>query len=705
MKNTWDKFKHRSVVKIATAYAVVGWVMLQVIEVVLPTFNAPAWIAQTLVFTVIMGFPIALLFAWASEAKSSDNASSTETQLKQETILTTGGRSFWLTAILSTSLVGLFAFYVSSVLFEYSYTTNDISTVSLIKSPSDSVYKFRLDLGYTGARGNGVPTEIAISPDGKMLAYLVFRLATIDLMLRNLTTFEEDTTLSSMPRNGISGWPQFSPNGRWIYYFQDSNIKRIRIEGGSPQNIISNAQNRGFAVNDEELIYTKLEDLGLYRFHLNTNEEELIISGTPEAAHTQPSFIPNTKHILTSYGSIREYDSTSIELIDIDSREVYNVAPVGFSPRFLSSNLIIFARADALYAQRFNLETMKIIGGSSPILFNVVYNEEVGSSLYSISHNGSLAYIDSNFLESASEITGGGILYDGSPAWVGRDGAVEIISESLIVHGHPRISPNQNEAIFSARNSNGTSDIWVYNFTSNILGRRTFGGGQSVAIWSPDGSRIFYNGDSSISSIASNGTDAPVLEISVAGSRPLSFDNSGGSFIYETFTTKGIELSSLENERFNQELNLVPDGAVAKEGRISPNGDFLAYTSNETGRDEIYIRPFPLIENGKWQVSRNGGSHAIWNNENNEVFFWTRSDDGKYSVNYEINNGGLDLTEPELMFSSGFRYDQAGPWDYSSSRDQFLLIAEPQGIEQMLARQTKLNFIHNWVEEIALLVH
>jgi hypothetical protein len=108
------------------------------------------------------------------------------------------------------------------------------------------------------------------------------------------------------------------------------------------------------------------------------------------------------------------------------------------------------------------------------------------------------------------------------------------------------------------------------------------------------------------------------------------------------------------------------------------------------------------MANGKWQVSRNGGSHAIWNDE---VFFWTRSDDGKYSVSYEINNGGLDLTEPELTFSSGFRYDQAGPWDYSSSRDQFLLIAEPQGLEQMLARQNKLNFIHNWVEEITPLVH
>tara|TARA_B110000438_G_scaffold213367_1_gene205595 strand:+ start:689 stop:2806 length:2118 start_codon:yes stop_codon:yes gene_type:complete len=704
MKNTWDKFKHRSVVKIATAYAVVGWVMLQVIEVILPTFNAPEWIAQTLVFTVIMGFPIALLFAWASEAKSSDNSFSTETQLKRETVLTTRGRSFWLTAILGTSFVGLFAFYVSLVLFEYSYSPNDTSTVSSIQSPSDSVYKFRLDLGYTGARGNGLPTEISISPDGKMLAYSVFRLATIDLMLRNLTDFGEDTILVTVPRNSISGWPKFSVNGRWVYYFQDNNINRIRIEGGSPQNIVNSASFGGFAVNDEELIYTKLGDFGLYRFDLNTNEEELIIPGSPEAAHTQPSFIPNTKYILTSFGSIRGYDSTSIELIDIDTRETYNVAPVGFSPRFLSSNLIIFARADALYAQRFNLETMEIAGDSSPILFDVFENQVIGSSLYSISNNGSLAYIDSDFLERASESIGGGILYDGSPAWVGRDGAVEMVSESLIVHGHPRISPNQNEAIFSARNSNGTSDIWVYNFTSDILGRRTFGGGQSVAIWSPDGSRIFYNGDSSISSIASNGTDAPVLEISVAGSRPLSFDNSGESFIYETFTTQGILLSRQENERFSQELNLVPDGTVAKEGRISPNGDFLAYTSNETGRDEVYIRPFPLIENGKWQVSRNGGNHAIWNNENNELFFWSTSDDGKYSVSYETDNGGLDLTEPELMFSSGFRYDQSGPWDYSSSRDQFLLIAEPEGIERMLARQTKLNFIHNWVKEIAPLI-
>ena len=144
----------------------------------------------------------------------------------------------------------------------------------------------------------------------------------------------------------------------------------------------------------------------------------------------------------------------------------------------------------------------------------------------------------------------------------------------------------------------------------------------------------------------------------------------------------------------------MPDGAVAKEGRISPNGDFLAYTSNETGRDEIYIRPFPQIENGKWQVSQDGGNHAIWNDANDEIFFWSTSDDGKYSLSYETNNGGLDLTEPELMFGSGFNYDQSGPWDYSSSRNQFLLITEPDGAEQLLARQTKLNFIQNWPEEI-----
>ena len=700
MKNTWDKFKHRSVVKIATAYAVVGWVMLQVIEVVLPTFNAPEWIAQTLVFTVIMGFPIALLIAWASETKLLDDSPLAKTQPKRETAPIIRGRSFWSTTILSISLVGLFAFYVSSVLFEYSYTPNDISTLSSTQSSSNSVYKFRLDLGETGSRGSGTPTELAISPDGTLLVYSVFGLSTMDLMLRNLTSFETDKTLVTIPRNGTSGWPNFSEDGRWVYYFQDNNINRIRIEGGSPQNIVSAALARGFAVNDEELIYSKLEDLGLYRLNLDTNEEELILPGTPEALHTQPAFIPNTNYILTSFGSTHDYDSTSIELVDPDTKELYNVAPVGFSPRFFSTNIIIFARADALYAQRFNLETMETLEGSSPILFDVFYNRIVGTSLYSFSREGSLAYVDQNYSESTGEIPRGGLLYDGSPAWVGRDGAVEIISDGLVLHGHPRISPNQNEAIFNARDSSGDSDIWVYNFTSNILGRRTFGGGHTVGVWSPDGSRIFYNGDASISSVASNGTDSPILEIPVAGSYPLSFNSTGESFIYSSNTTQSIHLSGQENERFIEELNLVPDGAVAKEGRISPNGDFLAYTSNETGRDEIYIRPFPQIENGKWQVSQDGGNHAIWNDANDEIFFWSTSDDGKYSLSYETNNGGLDLTEPELMFGSGFNYDQSGPWDYSSSRNQFLLITEPDGAEQLLARQTKLNFIQNWPEEI-----
>ena len=704
MKNMWDKFKHRNVVKIASAYAVVGWVMLQVIEVVLPTFNAPEWIAQTLVFSVIMGFPIALLFAWASEAKSSGNSSSKETQPNRDTVLITKGRSFWLTAIFSTSLVGLFAFYVSSVLFEYSYTPDEITSLSSTQSTFDPVYKFRLDLGGTGARGSGTPTEISISPDGTLLVYSVFGLSTIDLMLRNLTNFEADRTLVTIPRNGRSGYPQFSEDGRWVYYFLDNNINRVRIEGGSPQNVVRAALSRGFAVNDQVLIYTGLEDLGLYRLNLETNEEELILSGSPEEAYTQPSFIPNTNFILTSLGTIRDYDSTSIELVDLDTKERFNIAPVGFNPRFFSTDLIIFARAEALYAQRFNLGGMETIGSSEPILFNVFYNRVVGNSLYSISEEGSMVYIDQNYSDSTTEIPRGGLTYDGSPAWVGRDGDVEIISEDLILHGHPRISPNQDEAIFNARDSSGESDIWVYNFASNILGRRTFGGGSTVGIWSPDGSRIFYNGDASISSIASNGTDSPVLEVLVAGSYPLSFDNTGGSFIYSSNTTQSILLSGQENERFIQELNLVPDGSAAKEGRISPNGELLAYTSNETGRDEIYIRPFPQIENGKWQVSRNGGNHAIWNDENDELFFWSTADDGKYSVTYGTDNGGLDLTEPELMFSSGFRYDQSGPWDYSSSRDQFLIIAEPEGIEQMMASQTKLNFIQNWIEEIAPLL-
>lgn len=127
-KNPLERFKHRIIAKVATAYAVVGWLMLQTTEVILPTLNAPQWIAQTIIFVVIMGFPIALLIAWASEVKAGNyqvilNNEESSVASDGNSTLGISKKVFYGVAALSLSIVGLFAFYVSTVLFRMEQPT------------------------------------------------------------------------------------------------------------------------------------------------------------------------------------------------------------------------------------------------------------------------------------------------------------------------------------------------------------------------------------------------------------------------------------------------------------------------------------------------------------------------------------------------------------------------------------------------------
>ena len=699
----WEKFRHRNVAKVATAYAVVGWLTLQLTEIVLPTFNAPLWIAQTIIFVVIMGFPIALLIAWAAESNHSNSLKSETPNLESESSSTKMklSRAFWGTAVAGLSLVALFAFYVSAVLFDFSATPIDRTTaVANTNSGVDSL-RFRLDLGETGSRNNGEPTAIDFSSDGTSIVYVKYVANGIQINLRDLTSFEEDRSLITFnTRSG--GYPKFSKDDQWVFYYQANAIKRIRIEGGIPQNVVTGANVSGFDTTETSIYYTKLEDYGLYRRDLNSNEEELLLPGDAESFHTQATLTPENDFLITTVGLSNRYDTTSIDILNLETGEQKTIVPVGHSGRYISSGHLVFSRAGFLYAQLIDLESMTLIANPVPVILDAYHSPNNGYSAYAIAEDGTLVYIDA----SQSRSSFGGQRGSGTPVWISRDGSSEKISETLEVHGHPALSPEQNQVIFNTIDSSGISDLWVYSFDSNTLGRRSFGGGHTIGRWSPDGKRIFFNDGTAIYSMASNGTDSPTVEISTGGARPLSFDPTGNRFMFYSAATQGLWLSSrdADAEVAVVPLELVPDGSIAKEGSISPDGNLLVYTSNETGRDEIYVRPFPNITNGKWQISRNGGNQALWNDNGDELFFWSLIDNGKYAASFEFSNGGITFSEPSLMFQNGFRWDPSGSWDYSSSRDSFIGISLSQSHEEILANQTKLSVVQNWLSEVQRLV-
>ena len=233
MKNPLEKFKHRNIAKVATAYAVVGWLMLQMTEIILPTFNAPQWIAQTIIFVVIMGFPIALLIAWASEIKSSgsggasqDPASELGGKDKQETEIPK--RLFLTVGAASVSIIGLFAFYVSTSLFDVRESslnrTEEVTAIpNLGIKPS---IKNRIVLGDTCCRSWGSKSDIAISPDGRWVVYTDFTAPEMTIKILDSTSFGQARDIDTILMASSEGYPTFSEDGRWVYYAHNAALNK-----------------------------------------------------------------------------------------------------------------------------------------------------------------------------------------------------------------------------------------------------------------------------------------------------------------------------------------------------------------------------------------------------------------------------------------------------------------------------------------------
>lgn len=691
----WAKFKHTRIVKIGSTYVVVAWILLQVIETILPTFNAPPWIAQSLIFAIILGFPIILLLSWATETSkiSTPVNNPIPSGVERRDARIPREKIFWAIAILGLLTTGSLA-WLTMPDFSNVQETNG-SKQELIDASIGSTLKLRLNLGVTGARGNGGPSEITVSPNGAYVAYSVFESPIMHLHLRDLTTFEEDKVLVSLTLNQNTGFPYFSQDSQWVYYFDNSSIKRVRVEGGPPQTLLANgAMTQGMIPGAEELIFMKAQDYGLYRLNIALGSEELLIEGDGNVLNSFPTSIPNSDHILVTRSPFRAYAEASIFLADLNSGEVKEIITQGYNARYINSGHILFTREETLWAQPFDLNEMKIDGDAKPIIFNVSASPMTGRANYAISENGTLIYIDTFQVAQLSPRN------VNSPVWVDRSGQIETISQGLVVHGHPRISPNEDEALFNDIGGGERGDIWVYDFKTDTLGRRTFGAGATVGLWSLNGDRIFFNDDFGLSSVAANGADSPIIELSVRQAIPRTIDPKSGDLIFYSNATNEIFVSSTTEERPVSLLNLSPQGSSAKEPRVSPDGSFIAYSSNETGEDEIYIRTFPDIENGKWQVTRDGGNHPIWNPAANELFFWNGNDDFKYSINFEISNGGLVFSDPEAMFSSGFQNDAQGPWDYSPRRDKFLIIAASKTTDGENDQSTTLNFVTGWFNKV-----
>ncbi|MCG8606795.1 protein kinase, partial [bacterium] len=543
----------------------------------------------------------------------------------------------------------------------------------------------RVTLPLTPSEGLG--GLFAISPDGTMLVFHGGSGGRNQLFLRHL---DQDQAVALAGTEGGTT-PFFSPDGKWIGFSQNLiKLKKVSVDGGSPVDICdANAGGASWGPRGE-IVFSQNPGSGRPWQLMRVSAQ----GGLPEPLPTDesetnfqvlsPQILPNGRHVLFTVipATIEE---GSIVVQSLESGEKRTLIQGATTHRYIPTGHIIFIRSNILMAVPFDLESLAITGPVIPISDDV-FTDANATRWFTVSMDGTLIY------RSEEGNQGRGMI------WVDRQGGMTPVAAPAHLYWDPRISPDGRRV--AVNNRDGNEDIWVFELARGTLARISFNPGHDeTPFWSPDGRWIAF-----VSTLA----DQPgtVVRKRADGSgNPEPLWTSDHHVHVECWSADGRSLIVMDRDPNTVEdlwLIKIGDKTAARPllqtqfseygGRISPDGNWLAYTSNESGRYEVYVRAFPDMDN-KVQVSANGGFQAIWAANGQELFY--RDADHVFAVRV-VPGKKFAVTSPKKLFSDPFALKRGIHTQYDVSRDgkRFLMIeSDPRG-------RTSLKVVFNWFEEL-----
>jgi serine/threonine-protein kinase len=406
-----------------------------------------------------------------------------------------------------------------------------------------------------------------------------------------------------------------------------------------------------------------------------------------------PQILPDGKSIL--YTAVAGTTQQSIMVQSLKSGEPKELF-AGIGARYLPTGHIVYAVGNNLLAVPFDLDRLEVAGGSVPIVEGVF---RTYTAQYAVSDSGTLVHIPR---------TTGAAALGRTLAWVDQMGKEEPLAASSNVYSFPKISPDWTRVALTA-GIGANQDIWIWDLGRKTLTRLTFNKGiDRSPLWTLDGKRIAFvsSREGALDSFywkAADGTGEDEKLGSVSGVRiiPSSWSADGKVLVFEgtVGTGTGFDIGVLSMEGDRKWRPLVQGEFTEANPQISPDGRWMAYLSNESGRTEIYVRPFPEVNSGKWQISTNGGQQPRWSPDNRELFY--RNGDAMMGVAVETEptfRAGL----PKELFRSTYFSQYGHQWDISPDGKQFLMIKQPQSTGEVSAFGVpqRINIVLNWFEEL-----
>jgi eukaryotic-like serine/threonine-protein kinase len=519
-----------------------------------------------------------------------------------------------------------------------------------------------------------------LSPDGRVLAFTAER----RLWIRSLDS------LQAQPLAGTEGADKFfwSPDSQFIAFFAQGKLKTIAASGGPVQILCDVPEANGGTWNRDGIIVLPLSlTSGLFRISARGGDPvPLTHTGSNVIQQTSPEFLPDGRHFL--YLGLGKPEKRGIRIGSLDGTPDVPLLPdlltqASFVPAAGASGqdgYLLFRRGDTLMAQRFNLTRLTLDGEASPVVEKI--EGSVLWAAFSVSENGTLV-----FRQSAGTTAR-------QLGWWDRGGKQAGLFGPPGTYDDFRLAPDEKRLLYSDRRAPGV-DLWVMDSVRGIPSRLTFNPGiDDPGIWSPDGLRVVWASnraglfDLYIKSANGAGREQLLVKMGAASGWPEDWSHDGRFIIYQIPGTKSgqdLWIAPQPSEVDKGDRTPFPYLQTEfdeKQGRFSPDGGWVAYTSNETGRDEVYVQPFPA-SGAKFRISAGGGREPHWRKNGTELFYISE-DRMLMAVPVKLPGSALEplqAGQPARLFTVQVVDDFIVGRSYEVSNDgqRFLMPVSPSG--------------------------
>ena len=566
-----------------------------------------------------------------------------------------------------------------------------VATVTEVTNASPGDFPLRLTLvlppGTPLALGACPP--FALSPNGRLLAYISLVDDTTGLFLRRL----DRTHAIRVDDTAGASSPFFSPDSRWVGFFAGGQLKKVLTSGGALQTICDAGEEcRGASWSRrDEIVFAPAPAAGLAVVPADGGTPRVATTldfDEGERTHRWPCVLPNSSDVLltVAHAGSASFDDADIAIASLETGTRRLLLRNATCARYVPTGHIVYMRGGSILAAPFDPDRLAIFGSAVQVVERVM-TQPTGSGHFAFAETGSLVYLTGDAQQIRRQL----VKLDGG-------GGVRALPIPKQAFEEPRLSPDGRRLAIGIRS--GLNDIWLYDFALGTLTRVTFEADNFAAIWTPEGDRLTFssnrNGpcqiywcpigqDGQAEALVGGDYDLVPGSWTADGERLIftEYHPESGANIWMCSPRGSVPPQPSVHSRFNEYCPA-----------LSPDDRWLAYTSDESGRAEIYVVPFPAADQ-RIRISANGGSEAIWARDGARLYYRT----GSSIIGVECDRGepiaGSACSVADGPYLAG-AFTGLPNYDVTAE-GEFLMIQQ----EAARARPDQLSVVVNWFAELS----